>query len=298
MKLGLSTYSLVNVIKSGEMTVLQAIEWIAENGGEHVEIVPFAFSLAENDKLINDIRKKVKEVGIEISNYAVLADLLKETEEEYEKEIARLKAEVDIAAKLGVQLMRHDVSAFRRPMDKNTIIDFEKDLERMVEGCRRIADYADQFDITTMVENHGFYVNGSERVQRLVYEVARANFSTLLDVGNFWCMDEQPLIGVKKNIAYAEMIHLKDFYFRTPQQFPGEGQMYRCDSGTWFQTYTGNLLRGAILGEGDIDMKAVLKVIKDSGFNGYISLEFEGMEEGRQGSKIGLENARRIWESI
>lgn len=298
MKLGVSTYSLMNAIHAGEMTVLDVIQWIADNGGEHVEIVPFGFELVGNEKLIDEIRKKAEDVGVEISNYAILADLLKETEEEYEAEVKRLMAEVDIAHRLGVKYMRHDVSAFRRPFEQNTIVHFEQDLPRMVDGCRRVADYAAEYGITTTVENHGFYVNGSERIERLIHAVDRPNYRQTLDVGNFWCMDEDPVVGVKKNIKNAVMIHLKDFYYRRGSRFAGSGEMFRCDSGTWFKTYTGNYLRGAIVGEGDIDMWEVLRVIKESGYDGYISIEFEGMEDCRKGTKASLENARRIWEAL
>lgn len=298
MKLGLSTYSLMNAIRAGEMTVLDVIQWIADNGGEHVEIVPFGYQLVGNESLIDAIREKAADVGIEISNYAILADVLKEDEEEYEAEIQRLKNEVDIAHRLGVKLMRHDVSSFRRPMDQNTILHFQRDLPRMVEACRRIADYAAQYGITTTVENHGFYVNGSDRVEWLIRAVDRPNYRQTLDVGNFWCMDEDPVVGVKKNVTYAAMVHLKDFYYRKASRFTREGEDFRCDSGTWFKTYTGNLLRGAILGEGDIDLWEVLRVIKHSGYDGYLSIEFEGMEDCRVASRISLENARRIWDAV
>lgn len=33
MKAGLSTYSLLQAIRAGEMTVLDVIDWIADNGG-------------------------------------------------------------------------------------------------------------------------------------------------------------------------------------------------------------------------------------------------------------------------
>ncbi|HHU77425.1 MAG TPA: sugar phosphate isomerase/epimerase [Clostridiales bacterium] len=298
MKFGVSTYSLVNAIGAGEMTVLDVIEWIAENGGEHVEIVPFGFQLMDNEELIDQIKEKAKEVGIDISNYAILADLVKEDEEEYEAEVHRVINEVDIAHRLGVKLMRHDVSAFRRPFDKNGIDNFEKDLPKMVDACRRIADYAAQYGITTTVENHGFYVNGSDRVQRLITQVNRPNYKQTVDVGNFWCIDEEPLVGVKKNISNAAMIHLKDFYYRPASKFPGPGTMFKCDSGTWFKTITGNLLRGAIVGDGDIDMWEILRVIKQSGYDGYISLEFEGLEDCRVGTATGLRNAKYIWKNI
>jgi inosose dehydratase len=298
VKFGISTYSLLDAIEAGEMTVLDVIEWIAEQGGEHVEIVPFGFQLVDNEELIDQIREKAKEVGIEISNYAILADLLKEDETEYEAEIQRVISEVDIANRLGVKLMRHDVSAFRRPFDRNGIDSFEAELPRMVHACRRIADYAVQYGITTTVENHGFYVNGSDRIQRLITQVNRPNYKQTIDVGNYWCMDEDPVVGVKKNIGNAAMIHLKDFYYRSAKRFPGSGTMFKCDSGTWFRTITGNLLRGAIAGDGDVDLWEVLRVIKESGYDGYISLEFEGLEDGRIGAGMGLKNAKYIWEHV
>lgn len=298
MKIGLSSYSLVNIIKSGEMSILDAIQWIADNGGEHVEIVPFGFDLVDNDELIDNIKAKAKAVNIEISNYAILANLIPETEEAYEKEIHRIMKEVDIANRLGVKLMRHDVSSFRRPMEENTATYFEKEFSRMVEACRRIADYAAEYGITTTVENHGFFVNGSDRIIRLIEAVDRPNFRMTLDVGNFLCVDEDAEVGVKKCVSYAAMVHLKDFYVRKASRMPGIGDLFRCDSGNWFKTYCGNLLRGSIAGQGDLDIWDSIRTIKESGYDGYISVEFEGMEDCKRGSKSGMETGRSIWESI
>ena len=54
--------------------------------------------------------------------------------------------------------------------------------------------------------------------------------------------------------------------------------MFNCDNGSWFETMGGKMLRGSILGQGDMDVWEILRLIKHSGFDGYISLEFEGME--------------------
>jgi sugar phosphate isomerase/epimerase len=246
------------------------------------------YTLTDNPGLVEEILQKAREVGIEISNYAIGADFLKGNEEAFEQEIVRVKKEVDIAHQLGVKLMRHDV-AFKPPHEAS-IKQFELDLPRLTEACQIIADYAAQYDIVTSVENHGFYVQASERIQRLIESVARANFKTTLDTGNFLCVDEDPVAAVKKNIAYASMVHTKDFYYRPASAYhPGEG---------WFQSASGNYLRGAITGHGDIHLYDVLNVIKQSGYDGYISIEFEGLEECRQGSKIGLDNVKRIWEEL
>ncbi|KGM45970.1 sugar phosphate isomerase/epimerase [Neobacillus niacini] len=284
MKLGISSYSLQGAINSKEMTILDVVQWVADQGGEHVEIVPIGFSLADNLPLADAVRQKAEAAGIEISNYAIGANFLTD---DFEKEIERVKQEVDIAHRLGVKLMRHDV-AWKSP-NEISIRDFEKDLPKMTEACRIIADYAAQFDIVTSVENHGYYVQASDRVQRLIHAVDKENFKTTLDTGNFLCVDEDPVAAVKKNISYASMVHVKDFYQRSSSLGLGEG---------WFPSSSGKYLRGAITGHGDINLPEVLKIIKQSGYDGYISIEFEGMEECKKAAKISLENVRGIWEAV
>src|SRR5690625_1868595 len=286
MKIGLSSYSLLQALDGGEMSIIDAIQWIAGQGGEHIEIVPdLGFSFKENPELIDEIRKTATEVGIEISNYAIGANFITETEDEFRAEIDRVKKEVDIANRLGVKFMRHDVAS--RPIPECTIKNFEADLPKLVSACQEIADYAAQYGITTSVENHGFYIQATDRVQSLINHVDRPNFKTTLDVGNFMCADEDPVAAVKKNISFASVVHIKDFYLRPAHLNPGPG---------WFQTISGDFLRGAIIGHGDINMREVIKVIKNSGYDGYVSIEFEGMENCKQGAKIGMDNVRRFFE--
>ncbi|MCM3135920.1 sugar phosphate isomerase/epimerase [Paenibacillus polysaccharolyticus] len=286
MKVGLSTYSLQQALDRKELTVPDAVRWIAEQGGQHVEIVPMGFSLIDDPALIEEIKATAREFGIDISNYAIGANFaVQESDETLEEEIQSVMRHVDVAAALGVKRMRHDV-AFR-PAPEGTVAQFEADLPVLVKACQRIADYAAGFGITTSVENHGYYVQSSERIQRLLHETGRENFKTTLDIGNFLCVDEDPVSAVKNNIAHASIVHAKDFYWRPSTRNPGEG---------WFQTSHGNYLRGAIVGHGDIDMPEVFRVMKRSGYDGYISVEFEGMEDCRTASRIAMDNVRRLWD--
>lgn len=285
MKIGVSTYSLSRAILAKEMSVLDVIDYTAEIGGQHVEIVPFGFNLKENPALIDQIRDKASQLQIDISNYAIGANFANTNEQEYEKEIERVMAEVDVAHRLGVKLMRHDVAASK----DLSIGKFLKELPRLSEACRRIADYANQYGITTSLENHGYFIQSSDRVQALIDQVDRANYKTTLDIGNFMCVDEEPTAAVKKNISYASMVHIKDFYLRPAAYDLGEG---------WFKTQSGNLLRGAIIGHGDIPMREVLRIIKHSGYDGYISIEFEGLEDCKLGTRLGLEYVNKEWNTL
>ncbi|WP_420850641.1 sugar phosphate isomerase/epimerase family protein [Paenibacillus lutrae] len=267
------------------MDYVSALEWIAANGGEHMEVVPLGIDFTQEPQLVQDIREKAAELGIELSNYAVGANFLTENDEAYQQEIERVKREVDVANALGVKLMRHDV-ARHEDVSMRT---FNANVDRMIEACRTIADYAAQYGITTSIENHGYLVQASDRVLTVVQGVDRPNFKTTLDIGNFMCADENPVASVKKNLPLASIVHIKDFYLRPSYRDPGEG---------WFKTTAGNYLRGAIAGQGDIDMWEVLRVVKESGYDGYLSIEFEGMEECKQGSRIALENVKRIWAEV
>ncbi|OXM14285.1 sugar phosphate isomerase/epimerase family protein [Paenibacillus herberti] len=288
MKLGLSTYSLLNALKAGQMTVLDAIDWIADNGGEHMEMVPYGYTLIDNLELADAVRERARERGIDLSNYCLPANFVQETPEAFDAEVARLKGHVDLCARLGVRHMRHDVTAFTIPQEQMSIDWFDDHFAEMVEGSRQIADYAAPLGITTTIENHGFSAQSSDRVQRILRAVDRSNFRTTLDVGNFLCVDEDPIVGVMNNLKYASLVHFKDFYIRPYDQNPGGGY--------WFRSSHGNYMRGAIVGHGDLPIRKLIRLIKESGFDGYITVEFEGMEECREASRIAMDNVRRFWE--
>jgi sugar phosphate isomerase/epimerase len=284
LKAGISSYSLHKATSSGEMSFLDGITWAKHLGAEHFEVVPLGFDLIDSPTMVKEIRSRAKEEGIELSNYAIRANFVRETQGEYEQEVERVKKQVDIAGELGVKFMRHDV-ATRSPQEAS-ISKYYGDLPLLVEACREIADYAASYGITTSIENHGYYIQDSDRVKLLVDQVDRKNFRTTLDIGNFLCADENPLLAVQNNISIASMVHIKDFYHRSASKEPGEG---------WFSTRGGNHLRGAIVGHGDLPMKDLLHVIKQSGYDGFLSLEFEGMEDCKTGTRIGFDNLKRLW---
>ena len=286
MKLGISTYSFVRAIQGGTMSVLDIFDFAKENGAVHVEVVPIGFSLTDPE-VLNAIVRKSNSTGVAISNYAVGGNLLQPNEEAFEKELKRLEGEVDIARQLGVTRMRHDI-AWRAPAEA-TSSQFEADFPRLVDGCQRVADYAAQYGIVTSIENHGFHVQASDRVLRIVEAVGRPNFRTTLDTGNFLVIDEDPAVIVPRHLPFASMVHLKDFYYRKFSWQPSRG---------WGRTAGGRYYRGSIFGCGDLDTMAVLRALRDADYDGFVSIEFEGIEDPHVGTLQCLENAQAIWTAV
>ncbi|TCZ77263.1 sugar phosphate isomerase/epimerase [Paenibacillus albiflavus] len=285
MKLGISSYCLYPNLHSQEMSVRQMLEWVKAQGADHVEFTPHGIDFETNPGAVEQIADATRKLGLEVANYAISANFLQSTPDEYRQELARVKKQVELAARLGSSQMRHDVVAWA--YKQSSVGQFEGDFEHLVDACGIIADYAASYGITTTIENHGFYITPSDRSLRIVQAVNRPNFKMLLDIGNFLCVDENPVAAVKQCLSVASIIHFKDFYIRRAYEYPGEG---------WVQTMNGNYIRGAIFGQGDMDVRYIIRIIKESGYKGPISIEFEGFEAAERGTSASFANARRLWD--
>ncbi|MGP9536679.1 sugar phosphate isomerase/epimerase family protein [Brachybacterium sp. AOP43-C2-M15] len=294
LSFGFSSYSFHAKLSTGEMTLPQVIDWVAASEGEHLELAVLGDAadspiptIASDPAYVDEIRARAESAGVPLSNLAVGANFLTEDEAELEAQIQRVQQYVDLAERLGITRMRHDVVA-HRGLDGDDTPLFEQALPSIVAASKRIAQYAATKGITTSLENHGFFVQAADRVRRIIHAVDEPNFRTTLDVGNFVCVDETPEVSVAQNLPYAMVVHFKDFYIRPADADPGEG---------WFRSRGGRHLRGAVVGNGDIDLRAVARAIRASDFSGYAAIEFEGWEDCLLGCERGLANARRLFET-
>ena len=185
--------------------------------------------------------------------------------------------------------MRHDAT-WGFPKEYRGARGFDDALPRLAEGCRAVTEFAQELGIKTTVENHGFFCQDSDRVEKLVNAVNHPNFGVLLDIGNFLCADEDPVKAVGRLLPYVFHVHVKDFHVKSGMlPNPGKG---------WFKSRGGNYLRGAIIGHGDVPVVQCLNLLKNAGYNGFLSIEFEGIEDPITGIAIGAENLKRYVEDI
>lgn len=292
MKYSVSLYSFFNALKKGLITPMECIAKAKELGFDAIEAVDFVNFDCEPGEMLRraaEIKAEADKYGLEISSLAIGADLIHGSDGNTEQEIARVKAFVDVAAALGSKRMRHDVT---RGYDRNSgsYCSYESLLPRLAEGCREIADYAAEKGVMTMSENHGFYSQDSDRVEKLYMAVNHPNFALLCDIGNFMCADENPALAVARVAPYAKYVHAKDFIWKSFNDCsPGEGS---------FQTRAGNYLRGTVIGHGNVPVKQCLAILKAAGYDDTVAIEFEGMEMPEDALRIGLANLKRYWDEI
>lgn len=286
MRFALSSYSLSSLVKSGEVTEKELIKITKELGFDGIEFAEI-HPKEGADKLsyAKELKAECESVNLEVTQYSVGADLLYGSDGDLEKEIERLKGEVDVAKALGASGMRHDATGGFRGEEKKYKGFFEA-LPRIIEGYRAVTEYAEEKGVKTMIENHGFFCQDSERVEKIVTGVARKNLGVQLDIGNFLCADEDPVTACSRLAPYISYVHVKDFHIKSGNALPP------CDG--FFKTRGGNYLRGAVLGHGDVPVLQCLSIVKNAGYDGFVTLEFEGVEDAKTACRWGLNTLKKI----
>jgi len=285
MKLGVSSYSFSKLFGSGFQSILEIIPKTREMGFEVIEFSSLWLPKGETPlSFAPRIREACDRAGLPIANYTIGADFLNGSGGDWKAEVERLKDEVRAAQILGCPGMRHDATRGFLPAHRGPR-GFEDALPALIRGCRAVTEFAADLGIRTMVENHGFFCQDSERVEKLANGVNHPNFGLLVDMGNFLCADDDPAKALGRVMPYAFHVHAKDFHIK-PGSGPNPGQ-------GWFRSRAGAYLRGAIIGHGNVPIPQCLGIMKRAGYDGVLSIEFEGLEDPLKGIAMGLENLKR-----
>lgn len=274
MKTCVSTYSFGRYFN--ELGLAGTICKAAEMGFDAIEFVEGDWMRGADAAEV--IRTTCAEVGITPLALCVGADFLNNG-----GEVERVEALVRFAKEMGVSMLRHDV------VYSDQGLGFDEIIQRIAPKIRRVAAYAEGLGVRTMTENHGFVSQDAHRVKALIEAVNHRNFGALIDIGNFLCADEYPPQSVKTVLPYVVHVHAKDFFVE-PDNKPQTG------SG-WFKSRGGNYLRGTVIGHGNADAAKSIRLIRESGYDGYITVEFEGTEDNLQGIQLGLDNLRSFWQA-
>ncbi|MEL6925373.1 MAG: TIM barrel protein [Bacteroidota bacterium] len=156
---------------------------------------------------------------------------------------------VDAAKLLGCHSIR--VNAFGES-------DKEKFKAALADGMGRLADYAAQENINVLIENHGLFSSDASLIVDVIRQVGKSNFGTFPDFGN-WCTSAKwgstnkecetvydIYQGVAEFLPFAKAVSAKSYDFTAAGAHP------------------------------KIDYARMLKLVKESAYDGYIGIEYEG----------------------
>jgi sugar phosphate isomerase/epimerase len=130
----------------------------------------------------------------------------------------------------------------------------------MVQSLKALCSYALKDSIHVLIENHGLYSSDGQWVAEIMKQVNMLNCGTLPDFGN-WCTSHKwgsTETGKECTAQY--------------DRYQGVADLLPYARGVSAKSYSFN-----VEGEESImDYTRLLKVVKESSFEGYVGIEFEG----------------------
>ncbi|RLE65720.1 MAG: hypothetical protein DRJ38_03340 [Thermoprotei archaeon] len=158
------------------------------------------------------------------------------------------------------------------PQKKETI-------QRLVKRLRDFLPELRDRDITLAIENSSLGIYNSYELVEIFKQVNDPLVGACIDVANSLILLEKPFETVKILAPYAKSLHLKDFCIK------------RASEGGGF------IISGVPLGEGMLNVKAIIDIIRNSGCNPNILIE-QWMERKSDEEETLKEEERWLKKSI
>jgi sugar phosphate isomerase/epimerase len=292
---GLNAFSfsrMLNAVAKGRkgpgMSLLQFLDYCAdpEHRFDAVDITGYYFpnyssreATVPGDKFVDDIKRRAADLGLPIcgtgignsftgvpfdregkkgivfsknegGDRAVIA-----------KDIERIKAWIEVAARLGAPVLRVFAGLEPSYLMKEHVAQDDPDKEdkarklvvwraekfkRMVEDLNEVVEYGKQFGVLIGIQNHGDFLKTADETIQLIRAVNSKWIGVIVDIGYFLTPD--PLVDVEKVLPYAVNFQIKEFVRACPKE------------------YMTPLFQPTDLGR-------IIKVIRRSGYRGYLPIE-------------------------
>jgi sugar phosphate isomerase/epimerase len=168
-------------------------------------------------------------------------------------------------------------------MRVNAFGDADRDTYRaaIIDGMSRLAEYAANMELNIIIENHGLFSSDAALIAGIIKEVNMPNFGAFPDFGN-WCLSAKwgstqgacdqvydRYQGVAELLPYAKAVSAKSYNFNDQEE------------------------------DTNIDYYKMLAIVKNSDYDGYIGIEYEGLEkEEHEGILITKALMEKAWNTI
>lgn len=262
------------------MSFQEGVDYVKKIGVDAIEPYSVNEFATPDVEAARRLRDYAGEQGVDICCFSMGADFFKENPAE---EVERLKRYADTAAAMGSPYLHHTLlphltlDILKQP--------FAPVLERAVQCEREVYDYAEQQGVRCVYEDQGFYFNGVQRFDDFMGAMNR-NIGVVADLGNILFVGEKPEVFVARFAPLICHVHAKDYLYKDAG-WPNPGER-------WYHTREGGYLRGTLVGHGVVNFLRVFSILREVGYNGYYSLEYDGVEEPYYAQQQSIANLRRF----
>ena len=253
LKISLAQWSLNKSIKNGKLPILDFAKKARSFNIEGIEFVSGLYTRDTDilermsmNSLAKELIKRSDDYGIDNVLFMIdnQGDLASSNKNERLQAIDNHKRWIDLSAEIGCKTMRVNLNG-------------EKDLNKWTKNSVKSLTVLNKYNenINVVVENHGGLSSNGKYLSNVMSKVKLENCGTLPDFGNF-CMNGSPwgnctqmydkYLGTEELMPYAHAVSAKSY------DFDDEGN------------------------ETSIDYERMMEIVKKSGYQGYVGIEYEG----------------------
>ena len=270
-KLSLAQWSLNKGIYSGKFDPYDFAKTAKELGFSGLEYVNQLYSDVMDSRnkhqAIKNFVKKSNDEAVQhsVENLLIMIDeegnLAAASASRKKNAIENHKKWIDAASQMGCHSVRVNLYGVEQK---------KKWMEYSSDSLTKLSEFSKDFNINVIVENHGSLSSNAELLMQVINNVNLKNCGTLPDFGNF-CIQR-----IEGDLYESTCVKEYDRYKGVKEMMP--------------KAFAVSAKSNSFNNKGDeiyTDYLKMLKIVKESGYNGYIGVEYEGIEyEGKKMNEV------------
>lgn len=244
-----------------------------------VEYVSMFFADKMNDAtFFKELKMRTDDLGVK--NHLIMVDDQNIADLDKAKRDQAVESHykfVDAAKILGCSSIRVNLGSIEQEGSAEEVAD------AALEGYSKLLEYGDQNEMDIIVENHGGHTSNGKWLVGIMKEVNHKRAGVLPDFGNFCVKRTKPETMDIAGYMATKCLEQYDMYQGIEELMPYakgiSAKTHKFDA-------DGN--------ETEMDFKRIFDIIKKSGFNGIVGIEYEGGLMHASGLEGYLSNEKGI----
>lgn len=238
-KFSLAAYSYRSLLtgEKPELTLADFIRDCAGFGLQGTELTSYYFEPEPTNEYLIGLKKQAFDLGLDVSGTAIRGDFGVQGEEALQKEIDAVKTWIDRSAVLGAPAIRIFAGHVPKGADPSAAH------KQMVAAMEQCCEHAAGAGIYLALENHGGPTATAEGLLALIRDVQSPWLAANLDTGNF-----------HSDRIYEEIAEVAPYAVNVQVKVVVSGPSKKKEP---------------------TDYARIASILRDSGYRGYVVLEFE-----------------------
>ncbi|MHB1425909.1 MAG: sugar phosphate isomerase/epimerase family protein [Gemmataceae bacterium] len=273
-RLAVSTYSFWQFRRDELRDIEKCIDLASDMGFDGVEILHRQMQ-DESNAYLQKLKQRAFRNGLDLCGFSTHQTFLSPKKEVRQKNVEHTLRCVELAYRLGIPTMRVNTGTWGTSKNFDELMKnrgLEPPLKGytdedgfgwVIDGLGQCLRKAAECGVVLGLENHWGLGRTPEGVLRVVEALHSPWLQVTLDTGNFL---EDPYSKLEKLASKAVLVQAKTYY----------------GGGLWYSL--------------DLDYRKIAALLREHGYRGYISLEYEGKEDPRLGVPKSLDLLRKAEE--